>query len=395
LIAAAVWLGWEIVKVPVVERSPPAIALRLDPRAPEALRRAGESELAAKRPQNAMALAEDALREKPFNARALRVRGLAEAEIGNPARADEMLTLAGNWSLRDDPAHAWLIENRLRRGDYGSAFAHADTLARRREDMYPNLFRLFTMAAIQDPKATPFLVRLLAASPPWRRAYLISLQKDDAGALLLANLALALEKTDAPFSRWELEQLYRGWTDARRFGGIREIRRRLDRPPMGAPVANGDFSTPIEDQLRPFGWRLGAAPGFSTAVFDDDQRAGDLALRVEYDSFGSGVFADQMLLLAPGSYVLRGVHRADEPLRHSASDWRITCAETEMEIAKTGHAEADIPTTKWTPFRMTITVPAKTCTAQWLWLEARPRDRRASATLWFDKISIEPVQGED
>ena len=114
LLALSVWLAWEVLKAPVAARAPPSIGVRIAATSPEVLRRAAEAEFTAGRPGNAEALAEESLVRAPFNARALRVRGLAAAEAGETEQADQLLTLAGNWSLRDDPAHAWLVEYRLR-----------------------------------------------------------------------------------------------------------------------------------------------------------------------------------------------------------------------------------------------------------------------------------------
>ena len=116
LIVAAVVLGWQIAIQPLMQRAPAQLAIRVAPGSPLVLRRAAESELAARRIDNAAALSRDALVRSPFDVRALRVLGLTEARAGREDQADDILTLAGNWSLRDDPAHAWLVERRLRRG---------------------------------------------------------------------------------------------------------------------------------------------------------------------------------------------------------------------------------------------------------------------------------------
>ena len=75
LIAASVWLAWEVVKAPVALRAPPALAVRVAPTSPEVLRRAAERELLAERNDNAISLSQESLARAPFNARALRVRG--------------------------------------------------------------------------------------------------------------------------------------------------------------------------------------------------------------------------------------------------------------------------------------------------------------------------------
>lgn len=389
LVAGAVWLGWEVVKAPLASRAAPALAVRVAPASPEVLRRAAESELLAERHENARALAADSLARGPFNARALRVRGLAEAELGSVDRADEMLTLAGNWSLRDDPAHAWLIENRLRRGDYGSAFAHADTLARRRPDMYPAVFRLFTIASAHDPRAFPVVTRLMAANPPWRPAYIDHLLRDPAGPSIIGGLAIALQGTDAPFNRTELQQLYDRWLAERRFAGVRQLRARLQPASSDPYLQNGDFSIDPDEQLQPFGWALGMGPGISAAMVEDDLRQGNTAFRLNYDGFAAGVFNRQLLVLAPGAYVLTGRWRAETPQAEMPLEWQVVCAESgaraELRQGRLGADAAD-----WRPFTASFAIPRENCSAQWLQLAAVPGDRRTTIAAWFDDLRIRP-----
>lgn len=387
LMAGAVWLGWEAIKTPLADRGPPALAVRLAPGSPEVLRRAAEAELLAERFENAQALSTESLSRAPFNARALRVRGLAEARLGDTDRADEMLTLAGNWSLRDDPAHAWLIENRLRRGDYRSAFAHADTLARRRSDLYPSVFRLFTAAAVQDPRALPVIAELLSRNPPWRLAFLEHLHEAANGAPVVGGLAVALEPTDAPFTAYELQRLYTAWLAAGRFEGILEIRRRLGRPPVNSLLQNGDFSTKIEDQLPPFGWTVETGAGIGTAVVEDDLRAENQAFRLEYDGFASGVFTRQLLLLSPGAYRLEGDWRAETPRPEMQIGWQIVCAGTGAVVSGVGSGLRN-GSAEWSRFRQSFSVPRENCQAQWLQLVAVPGDRRTTIAAWFDKLQI-------
>lgn len=390
LVAAAVWLGWEILKAPVADRAPPAYAVRLAPGSPEVLRRAAEAELLAKRSDNAAALAAESLRRAPFNARALRVRGLAEAQLGNETLADEMLTLAGNWSLRDDPAHAWLVQSRLRRGDYASAFAHADTLARRREDLYPSLFQLFETALQQDPRAFPVMASLLGKAPPWRNAFVNHLHQNAASAPILGGLAVALERSDAPFSAGELQQLYGNWITARRFEGVRQLRRELRRPSLDSAIQNGGFNDPLEDQIYPFGWELGTGPGIASAVVADDMERENPALRLEYDGLANGVFVRQLLLLPPGESLLRGRWRTETPQGGEAFGWELRCAESGAKVRPAVGAPT-APGPDWSSFELRFSVPPEGCTAQWLELSARPRDRRSPVASWFDELEMRTI----
>lgn len=389
VIAAGVWLGWEVVKVPVVERAPPALALRLAPESPEALRRAAEAELLASEWDDAAFLADRSLATAPFNARALRVRGLAAARTGATEQADQLLTLAGNWSLRDDPAHAWLVERRLRQGSYGSAFAHADTLARRRRDLHEQVFNLFSTAAIQDPRALPPLVRLLAANPPWRPAYLGSVQRREGADALLMSLGIALQSTPSPLSDPELSRIYRSWSLERRYPAIRALRAALERPSPDPAVQNGDFATPSENQSPPFNWTLGTAAGLMAEIVEDDLQPGNLALRVSSNGYRQTTIARQLLLLVPGRYQLSGRYRP-ENVSVTAFEWSIRCVEGAPPLIIVRLPRADSEPGRWTAFASELTVP-NGCTAQHLLLQPRVYDRQAPLTVWFDDISIAPA----
>lgn len=393
VIAASVWLAWEAIKVPFVERAPPAMALRLAPSSPEVLRRAAEVELAADRTTNAAALADQSLAGGAFNARALRIRGLAASRLGQSARADELLTLAGNWSLRDDPAHVWLVDRRLRQGNYGSAFAHADTLARRRIDLHPSIFNLFTTAATQDPRSLPHLARLLAAEPPWRRAYWNYLHSRPDGDGVFLWLAMALERTREPLDNDELKRLYAFWVFEKRFQAISLLREASGRPSSSSLVQNGDFSDPLEDQLLPFGWRLGAGSGLSVQVAEDDLRATNPSLWVNYDGYGNHLIAEQLLVLAPGQYRLNGEQRLQARSDTAGMAWIIECVGSDRRLAEYRPTDRTNASDRWTPFSVSVQVPAENCPAQSLQLLPRPGDRHSNVVAWFDNMTISRSSG--
>lgn len=384
ILTAAVWLGWQILTAPVLERSPVDIAIRLAPTSPMVLRRAAESELAAQRFDNAEYLGRRALSAAPFDVRALATVGMAMAER-NRVAANDVLTLAGNWSLRDDPTHAWLMNERLRRGDYASAFGHADTLVRRRKDIQPAIFRLFTTAATQDPRAAPPLVDLLAAAPPWREAFFDRLYADPQGDALLGGLAVSLQRSAAPLDDRELSSLYAHWLGEGRVAAIQTVRERIGRPSTDRLLVDGDFSG--APALVPFAWTLNQSAGFTAAVMNDDRRNGEQALRVDYDGFGSGAVAKQFLLLPPGAYRLILEGRIEGGSRNTGLAWRLACGDNSptaeiRPVFSSGDGG-------WKRFEAAFTVSAA-CPAQWLVLTTLPGDRRGARIVsWFDRIRIE------
>lgn len=367
-----------------VERLPAEQALRLSPGSPSLLGRAAEAEFAAARIDNAEYLAKQALVRAPFNVQALRVLGLTTAEAGRKPQADDLLTLAGNWSLRDDPSHAWLMDYRLSRGDYRSAFAHADTLARRRDDLKPQLFRLFTVAATTDPRAVPVLAALLAAAPPWRPAYLSDLYQTETGLGLAANLAVALQPTQSPFSNSELAILYNQLLAKGRLVGMAAVRTRLGRPEARLALVNGDFSIPEEP--LPFEWRLFNAGGAVAEILPDDVR-GDSALRAQFGSYASAPLAEQLIQLKSGSFRLSGQTRAEAGNPGARLSWAVYCLESGAKIGES-RIITNPGETGWKTFTFRFEVPTQGCSAQWIRLVPRPGDRRTTVVGWYDRFSI-------
>lgn len=392
LIIAGVLLAWQVAIQPVMQRAPAEVAVRVAPGSPMVLRRAAEAELQAgdadedpRRHANAGALAREALARAPFSVRALRVVGLTEARAGRVDQADDILTLAGNWSLRDDPSHAWLVEHRLRRGDYASAFAHADTLVRRRDEVRPRVFQLFTVAASQDPqRALPQVASLLAVRPPWRQAYFDSLFADREGLQVAINLAVLLQRDEkGALDNEELRRLYYQLLDKGLIDAVRVVRERLNRPAAGALVSNGGFGDPSAPE--PFQWRLNQHAGVVAEIVPDDVRPADPALRVDYDGYASARIAEQLLFLAPGRYRLTAESRAETGDPAQRLLLTVACSPGDQKVLSTPAAAAGA--TVWTPLSATFTVPSG-CASQWLRLETRPGDRRDRTIAWLDRIAV-------
>jgi len=387
LTVGAVLLAWQISVRPLLERAPVELAVRIAPGSALVLSRAAEAELAAGRSDNAAVLGREALVRAPFDVRALRVVGLTEARAGRLDNADELLTLAGNWSLRDDPTHAWLIERRLRRGDYASAFAHADTLARRRPDIWPQMFRLFTAAATEDPqRALPVVANLLAGDATWRLYYLNSLYGDLRGLSVAVNLAVLLERTKTPLNNTELHQLYAALLSNGQIDAIKTVRTRLNRPSGDLAVSNGGFETPSVPP--PFQWELIQKAGAVANILTDDEGRGDSALFVEYDGYTSADIARQLTLLNPGRYRFQAEYKTAEGAPVDRMIWTVTCA-GQSPLLSTPAVPLD-GKTDWAKVTAEFSVPAN-CPSQWLALQGRPADRRTSMLVWFDRVSIVPV----
>lgn len=384
VIIGCVWFGWQIVRNAVVQAAPPDLALRLGPDSPTVLVRAAQAELEAGRNEAARRLAGQALARKPFNAQALRIVGLIAAREGDEEAADRMLTLAGNWSLRDDPAHTWLVGRRLRRGQTASALAHADTLVRRRTDLRPEYFDLMISAALSgDRQAQGALVGLLKRDPPWRGEYFRYSVRKREGLLLAAGLAIALKSGEGKLTLEERSLVYSNLVSADLIDPLRTVRRELEG--AGQPfVTAGNFSD--GGGSAPFGWRLPSGAGLLSEIAIEGGGA-QPALHAAVSDLKGGTVAEQLVLLPPGRWRLSGRLKVVEGALSDRLAWTLNCTRSSGRAAATAPLAAASHQT-WTQFSNVVDIPASGCPAQWLRLVALPQDRRTSADVWIDDVAL-------
>ena len=262
------------------------------------------------------------------------------------------------------------------------------TQARRRYDLQPQLFELFTTAASEDPRAIPFLASLLAVGPPWRPAYLGGLYHTDEGLALAANLAVALQPTALPFHNRELSALYDHLLARHRLPAAVAVRARVERPSLNKLLINGDFDSPKEP--TPFDWKLFRAGGLVAEILRDDLRE-DSALRAQFSSFSSRPLAEQLVLLPPGNYRLSGQTRPEIGDSGARLSWTVSCVESSDKLG-TSAIETRPGDTGWRDFAIRFTVPAHGCAAQWLRLVPKPAGRRDTVVAWYDRFSIVEIQ---
>lgn len=380
VVALLIWLGWQIILGLLVQRAPPEVAVRVAPGSALALSRAAEGEYVAGRVDQARDLAMLSLRAAPFDVRALRVLGQTLTTT-DADKADELLTLAGNWSLRDDPSHAWLVERRLRQGDYVGAFGHADVLARRREDLRPVFFRLFATAVALDSRAGPALLQRVAARPVWRSDFLEYLRTLPDGPKVQALLAAGLAEGRGSLSDQELEVIYLDWLEDGRLAGLLELRRQTRRPPPSA-LFDGDFDgIPAP---RPFRWDLLPSAEASVMISTDPDRGHDNSLVVAVSGVRESHIALQVLTLKPGRHGFSWSNRLTEANSTDRLRWTLTCLESGARIFDLPDAASQ----RWANHFSTFDVPQSRCSVQWLYLESTLVDRSSNSEVWIDQVDV-------
>jgi len=331
-----------------------------------------------------------ALAASPVAPGAFRMLGLAADAAGDEALAAEILTHAGGMSNRDIAVELWLLNHMARTGDYRGVVEQADTVMRTRSDLRRPLFTVLLELAMAD-ETRPFVVDVLAQKPPWRGSFFAAATPRDGGALVGRQLMTALNEAGAALTPEETARVvnalvgagayqlgYLTWTS------LLPPERRATIP----YVYNGDFE--VEPSGIVFDWVIRPARGVRTEIVDQGGERGN-ALRVAFS--GRRVAYNhmtKMLLLAPGSYRLTGLARAQALETERGLTWGVTCADARTVLAATTPLKG---TFDWRQMALDLTVPPD-CPAQVLSLalqtEAR-LDRIVAGTAWFDDLAIARV----
>jgi hypothetical protein len=335
--------------------------------------------------QNASDLASQALAGDTTQVSALRDLGLIAARRGQPDRAKMLMTLAGRRSPLDGATHLWLLIHCLASGDYGAAFQDADVLLRHAPNLTPKLFPLFVAYAAPARVA---LETRLATNPPWGPDVLMMLvdQTPDPGVVqaILSDLQDTPAKpTPAEWTAYFARRIKDRAYELAYFDWLRTL------PPaamaQAKSVYDGDFvGLP---GVPPFNWRLGGGLGGEADLARESDQSTH-ALHVLYEGYGAPELAEQLLVLAPGSYQFSGESRALTNAS-AALAWEIFCADDSGDVL--ARVAAPAAPGDWRPFSAPVQVPPTGCRAQWLRLTPAPADHVRPLEVWYRRLAVERV----
>ena len=377
---AFVFLAWSVLVQAAVQLLPGSVAQGVAPNSPTVLTRLAQERLLESRLGAAERLARSALARQPFNTKALRTLGLAVDQSGDRVLADKFITLAGNWTLRDTPTHIWLFNHRIRAGEYSSAFAHLDTVLRRREDLRPRFFEMMRLGVVQDAASVPAIADRLARKPNWRAPFFVHLGTSAPGQAVAANLAVSLKETGQGLDAAELEPLLKTLLASRNLGVFDALATRTGLGARSGGLVDGDFEG--AKSTLPFGWEIGGGAGAAAEIVVDEDVSSKV-LRVEYDGFAAALLARQLTRLSPGLQRLSGRTRVDgDPNRLR---WSVTCIESGLKLPVQSGAAALAARDR---FSLDFSVPASGCRLQWVSLVTEPGDRRVPVIATYDDLTL-------
>ena len=338
------------------------------------------------------ALVEAALNRDPMNARALRILGQVADAANDEAVASKFMQAAARRSLRESGAVFWLMRESFERKDYAGAVQYADVLLRTRpeavEQAVPTLARI-----AEDRDNNGELNKLLATNPPWRAQFLSALLRHITDARTPLGLLVSIKDSATPPTAAEL----RSYLDLLIQKNFHELAYYVwlhflsqEQLANTGSIFNGGFEN--RPSGLPFDWVVTQGQGVTIDFAQRDDASGR-ALLVE---FGQGRVdfrgVSQMLMLAPGTYRLKGQYRG-RIIGRRGLEWRVHCAGAKELLAKSDMVTGATPI--WTEFAVTFTVPPAGCRAQLmrLWLDARSASEQlVTGSLWYDNLQIEQAQ---
>jgi hypothetical protein len=304
------------------------------------------------------------------------------------------MQLAVERSQADVAAQAWLFDRRLAEGDIAASFIHLDAALRANQRLLPVFFP--TIEALLGVEGGPVaLTGLLGTDPPWRGAALRALTREPADPLVALPIFQTLLESPRSPTPSELnpyldrlirdgfvQQAYALWR-----ASLPE-ERRID----GTGLVNGDFEQVLSG--TPFDWRLGSVRGARLEISDAQRASGQMSLEIEFlDTRVAFRHVQQLLLLEPGKYHLKGKFLTHALRTVRGLRWRITCLGRGGRLL--GSSNPLLDGAGWREFDLIFNVPGKGCPAQWLTLVLPARiasERQIAGQIWLDGLQIEPDQ---
>jgi len=366
----------------------PAKALQYRDSQPTALAAESERWWALGDYPRATRLAENALKSNPLNGAGYRVLGLVADAGGDRARAGALMHLALKRTPSDLTARRWLADRALDAGQFPEAVALQDRILRldpgSESVTFVDWYPLLSVDANRQA-----LVQLLAASPPWRAAFLNQFASAGSAADVDAVFAALIDARKGARLEVDEEEAWLRrltadgrWMDAyRRWQLLQGEFARGDALPV-----NGNFES--APGPAPFDWALGTSADVEVDRAVADGGTGQ-ALRLQFLG-RRAAFAGvrQTLVVTEGAYRLRWRYRLDSLETPRGLQWVAACANTGATLGESGLMAGDSP---WRDSELSLRVPAD-CGAVQLKLQLAARIAAESAaygTAWFDTVRLD------
>lgn len=334
--------------------------------------------------RRALALAQDALRDAPSNAVAVRSVALVYDQQGSETLARRYAEYAEKLSRRDIPLELWRIEDSVRQGNIVAAIAHYDHALRASSEIRRVLFPVLSNAA-NDVRVAAALGDRLAARPNWwtdfTDPYFAHGEDARAMATIIQHMRL---KPDTAENQARIAIALRRMVELGRANIALSVFQSITKTRANSAPAVIDGEFELERNLLPFDWVLSADPDHSGIKEHRDGAAGQRALTLIGGAHGE--VARQLISLKPGQHSLSArVGEVDVDLLAPPSI-RVVCYSHDNQIAGSMYlpkTEAPIA------IKLPLSVPKQNCDFQWLVIISSSAIDVPKNYPWVDSIKIE------
>jgi hypothetical protein len=314
----AVLLAFQVVRTAVVRQAP--LGTPLWPGHPEIVRNQIMAEigkiaaLGDTIPPRLLPRVEQVAREMPLAPEPFLIHGALAQIEGRDAKAERLYLEARSREPRSPAARYFLTERYLRTGRVQQALAEMAVLSRLTGAV--GVFAPALASYAQTPGAVPHLRRFFAMAPEFEPVVLSALASDTKN-LSLINLLWSGTRPSTAVGQpdWQAQIVTR-LVEAQDFNRAHDAWRRFTG--IAGPVP-GLFNPGFAriDAPPPFNWTFGSAGGLA-------QPTGNGELELIYFGQDEAVLAQQLLMLAPGRYVIR-MKVSGDVKPGSGIAWSIDC----------------------------------------------------------------------
>lgn len=371
-----------------------------------ALERLAKHELANKKYQSSLQLAQQALLHNPTSGLAASILLQIHMEAGNYVLAEQ----ASNIAHKLWPSHTLSLihvaDFEAYKGNIKKAVQLWDAILTQNietkwgfENEYKNTIFPILERILANEETSPYMDDFFASPPTWWNDFFrhISTQANDINTLrIFYSKAIDGQKSFPKDQRLTyFQRLIREnyWEEAY-YLWLSDLRR--EEIPLAQKIFDGGFEGTRFNEG--YAWRL--APKSNIQVYKDRlaKASGESSLKISFTSWVGDYwgYVNQLLNLSPGEYTLtfksRSSLRGQKGMR-----WILRCARQEKYLLDNGSSvlgttEAIRGDRPWTEMSMAFIVPeADDCKAQVLALVhagANEEENRVRGDLWFDDITI-------
>ncbi|MGK6353909.1 hypothetical protein ACMGDH_01630 [Sphingomonas sp. DT-207] len=246
---------------------------------------------------------------------------------GGHVSDERWILLLRRLGWRSTEALQTILAHDITKNNLAGALDSLDALLRRRQLFDEGSLALGQMEKLDEGR--PYVVRLLARRPPWRRDYLLMAGdlRDPRAALSRYQVLLALRRGGDQLERHEvaplLPALIRGGNRAEAW----HLWQLFDAARVTSPVNDPDFrviTSSLDGDIMsvPFEWHIATGPGFSAVPYLD---AGVPRLSLSWDGRGVPVFASQRTSAQPGMYRLNVTTQDSHAIVDRLLAFRLRC----------------------------------------------------------------------